>query len=103
MRRACGGWRIAAAALAGVAGFALCSPVQADAQPAPITIALVTSLTGPAGTESAGDPATFEARIDLQNAHGGVDGHKLVPLVIDDQTSPTGVESAVSDVTRAIV
>jgi branched-chain amino acid transport system substrate-binding protein len=71
--------------------------VPAGAAPAPITIALITSLTGPAGTESAGDPAPFEARIDLQNAQGGIDGHKLVPLVIDDQTSPTGVQSAVND------
>jgi branched-chain amino acid transport system substrate-binding protein len=71
--------------------------VPAGAAPAQITLALVTSLTGPAGTESVGDPATFEARIDLQNAEGGVDGHKLVPLVIDDQTSPTGVQTAVDD------
>ena len=92
-------WRPPLALVAGI----LCALVDcpssaaAGAAPAPYTIALVTSLTGPAGTESAGDPATFEARIDLQNAHGGVDGHKIVPLVIDDQTSPTGVESAVSD------
>ena len=97
VRRAHGGWRFVAAALAGVAGSALCLPLHADAQPAPYTIALVTSLTGPAGTESAGDPAPFEARIALQNAEGGVDGHKLVPLVIDDQTSPTGIGSAVND------
>jgi branched-chain amino acid transport system substrate-binding protein len=97
VRRACGGRRFAVAALVGVAASAICSPVRADAQPAPYTIALVTSLTGPAGTESGGDPATFEARIKLQNAEGGVDGHKLVPLVIDDQTSPTGVATAIND------
>jgi branched-chain amino acid transport system substrate-binding protein len=71
--------------------------VPAGAAPAPITLALVTSLTGPAGSESVGDPAPFEARIAMQNAQGGVDGHKLVPLVIDDQTSPTGVQTAVED------
>ncbi|HSZ35719.1 MAG TPA: ABC transporter substrate-binding protein [Acidimicrobiales bacterium] len=92
-------WRALAAVTAGL----LCSLVGSvpsapgGAAPAPITIALVTSLTGPAGSESIGDPATFEARIDLQNAEGGVDGHKLVAMVIDDQTSPTGVQTAVND------
>ncbi len=36
----------------------------------------------------------------MQNAEGGVNGHKLVPLVIDDQTNPsliaTAVQSAIS-------
>ena len=70
------------------------------ASPAPITLALVTSLTGPGSPETSSDPAGFFARIDLQNAEGGVNGHKLVPLVIDDQTSPseimTGVQSALA-------
>jgi branched-chain amino acid transport system substrate-binding protein len=91
-------WRPLLVLVAGILCALVDSPsVPADAAPAPITIALVTSLTGQAGTESVGDPATFEARIDLQNAEGGVDGHKLVPLVIDDQTSPTGVQTAVDD------
>jgi branched-chain amino acid transport system substrate-binding protein len=88
---------VAGTILCAVVGSPAQAPAAAAATPAPITLALVTSLTGPAGTESAGDPATFEARIDLQNAEGGVDGHKLVPLVIDDQTSPTGVQNAVND------
>jgi branched-chain amino acid transport system substrate-binding protein len=33
----------------------------------------------------------------LQNAEGGVNGHKIIPLVIDDQTSPTEVVTAVQD------
>ena len=76
------------------------SAPSASASPAPITLALVTSLTGPSAPETASDPAGFLARIALQNAEGGVNGHKLVPLVIDDQTSPseivTGVQSALS-------
>jgi branched-chain amino acid transport system substrate-binding protein len=62
---------------------------------APITIAMITSLTGVAGPQFSDSPAGFDARIALANAHGGVDGHKLVPLVLDDQTSPTGVVNAV--------
>jgi branched-chain amino acid transport system substrate-binding protein len=92
-------WRPVAVLVAGIlCALVDCPPsIPAGAAPAPITLALVTSLTGPAGTESVGDPATFEARIDQQNAAGGVDGHKLVPLVLDDQTSPTGVVTAIND------
>ena len=40
------------------------------------------------------------ARLDLQNAEGGVNGHKLASMVVDSQTSPgsvaTGVQDAVS-------
>jgi branched-chain amino acid transport system substrate-binding protein len=45
---------------------------------------LVTSLTGVAGPEFKDTPKGFLARIELQNAEGGVDGHKLNPVVIDD-------------------
>jgi branched-chain amino acid transport system substrate-binding protein len=47
-------------------------------------VALVTSLTGVAGPEFQDTPKGFLARIALQNAEGGVDGHKLNPVVIDD-------------------
>ena len=70
---------------------------SASTAKAPITIALITSLTGPAATEFASDPSGFLARIDLQNANGGIDGHKLVPLVIDDETSPTAIDTAVEE------
>ena len=74
--------------------------VTASASPAPITIAYITDITGEGGSENATSPAGFEARLALQNAEGGVNGHKLVPLVIDDQTNPseiaTAVQSAIS-------
>ena len=80
---------------------------SASASPAPITLALVTSLTGPSSPETSSDPAGFLARIALQNAEGGVNGHKLIPLVIDDQTSPsliaTAVQSALSKGALGIV
>ena len=69
----------------------------ATASPAPITIAYITDLTGEGAAENSASPAGFEARIDLQNAEGGVNGHKLVPLVIDDQTSPSEITTAVQD------
>jgi branched-chain amino acid transport system substrate-binding protein len=89
------------AALAGVAGAGagLRAP-QAAAAGSPLTIAYITSLTGLAAPEDAGSQAGFLARIALANAEGGVNGHKLVPLVIDDQSNPstvvTGVQEAIS-------
>ena len=74
--------------------------ITADASPAPITIAYITDLTGEGASENGTSPAGFEARLDQQNAEGGVNGHKLVPLIIDDQTNPseiaTAVQSAIS-------
>lgn len=51
----------------------------------PITIALVTSLTGIAGPEFKRTPEGFLARIALQNAQGGVNGHKINGVVVDDE------------------
>jgi branched-chain amino acid transport system substrate-binding protein len=73
---------------------------QASAAPAPIKIAYITDVTGEGASENGSSPAGFDARIALQNAQGGVNGHKLVPIVIDDQTNPslitTAVQSAIS-------
>ena len=77
--------------------LAMTTPTPASAAPAPITIAYITSITGPGAAEDASSPAGFDARIAMQNAEGGVDGHKLVPLVIDDQTSPSEIATAVQD------
>jgi ABC-type branched-subunit amino acid transport system substrate-binding protein len=70
---------------------------SASASPAPITIAYISSLTGTAASQDGSSPAGFEARIALQNAFGGVNGHMLVPLVIDDQTNPSLVVTAVQN------
>ncbi len=86
----------AVVALLGIAvGVVLTTSGSASATPAPITLALVTSLTGVGASETSDDPAGFLARIDLQNAEGGVNGHRLIPLVIDDQTSPSEITTAV--------
>jgi len=61
----------------------------------PITIAYISSLTGEGASQDGTSPAGFTARIDLQNAEGGIDGHKLVPMIIDDQTSPSQITTAV--------
>lgn len=56
---------------------------------------MVTSLTGPGSSQFSHAPAGFNARIALQNSRGGVHGHKVKGIVIDDQTSPTEVSTAV--------
>ena len=89
---------VAVAALVGLPlGLAVTTTAPASASPAPITIAYITDLTGEGGSENATSPAGFDARIALQNAQGGVNGHKLVGLVLDDQTSPTEIATAVQE------
>ena len=87
--------------LAAVAGLPLtlvgAAATAAAASPTPITIAYITDVTGQGASENSDSPAGFEARIAMQNAQGGVNGHKLVPLVIDDQTSPGQIATAVQE------
>jgi branched-chain amino acid transport system substrate-binding protein len=56
---------------------------------------MISSLTGQAAPQFQGSQKGFLARIAAQNAEGGVNGHKIIPIVIDDQTSPTLVVTAV--------
>ncbi len=65
---------------------------------APMTIALVTSLTGPGADQFLTGPAAFNARIAEQNALGGVNGHMIKGIVVDDQTvQPTlAIQNALS-------
>jgi branched-chain amino acid transport system substrate-binding protein len=78
-------------------GLCALGTTNAGAAGSPIGIALITSRTGVAGPEYSSAPAGFLARIALQNAEGGINGRKIVPIVIDDQTSPTTVATAVQD------
>jgi branched-chain amino acid transport system substrate-binding protein len=91
---------LAGALIAGGPAGAAGSSGGSSSSKAPYTIALVTSTTGLAAPLFQETPQGFLARIALQNAQGGVNGHKLVPLVINDQTSPsldaTGVQLAIS-------
>ncbi len=75
----------------------MASPATAAASRQPITLAYITALTGPGASEGAGSQAGFLARIDLQNAEGGIDGHKVVPLVLDDETNPSAESTTVQE------
>jgi branched-chain amino acid transport system substrate-binding protein len=83
---------------AGLAGLitALVVPVtDASAAAGPIKIALITSETGIAASEFSTSPQGFLARIDAQNAAGGINGRKIDPIVFNDQGSLTTVVTAV--------
>jgi branched-chain amino acid transport system substrate-binding protein len=89
------------AALALTAGVGIVSlaggTAGAAASKAPLTIVMISSLTGQGSSEFSQSPAGFNARIALQNAQGGVNGHQLKGVVLDDQTSPTEIATAVQD------
>ncbi len=58
---------------------------------------MISSLTGPGSSQFSQAAVGFNARIAQQNAEGGVNGHKLTGMVLDDQTSPTAIATAVQD------
>ena len=93
--------RLGLAALAFTAGVGVTSlaagSAGAAASGSPITIVMITSLTGEGASEFSDAPAGFNARVALQNAEGGIDGHKITGVVLDDQTSPTEIATAVQD------
>ena len=84
---------LAGAALAGTVGAA----GAAGASGSPYTVGLIVSATGPAGPTYMNIPAAAKARIALQNAEGGVNGHPIKLVIKDDQTSPTQNLTAAED------
>ena len=58
-------------------GVATATP--AGASEAPITIAYITDVTGEGASQNGTSPSAFEARIAMQNAEGGVNGHSSYP------------------------
>ncbi|MGA7416655.1 MAG: ABC transporter substrate-binding protein [Acidimicrobiales bacterium] len=86
-----------AASLCFVGAVGLTAESASAATGTPITIALVCTCTGAGAPEYQGVPGAFRARVDFQNANGGVNGHKISTLVLDDQTSPTQASTAVQE------
>ena len=93
-----GGLGVAALVMAPAIGIGMAGgSAGAATSGTPISIAMVSSLTGEGASEFSQAPVGFDARIALQNAEGGVDGHKITGIVLDDQTSPSGVGTAVQN------
>ncbi|MGH9092878.1 MAG: ABC transporter substrate-binding protein [Acidimicrobiales bacterium] len=77
----------------GVSGAATGSSRQPTKSP--ITIALISSTTGVAGPQYQRAAEGFKARVALQNANGGIDGHQLNGIVINDAGNYTQEASIV--------
>src|SRR5580698_8944630 len=81
---------VAVLSLTGVVTGLSSAPASASAGKAPILIGFVTDETGSASSTYTDAFEGAEARVDAQNAIGGVNGHKLVLVEEDDQSTPTG-------------
>jgi ABC-type branched-subunit amino acid transport system substrate-binding protein len=93
---------LALLAVTAIAPIALvATPVGAASTPGvtskTITLGLITSLTGGSGPEDVGIIPAAQARIDQQNAAGGIDGRKITLITRDDQTSPATNETDTSE------
>jgi branched-chain amino acid transport system substrate-binding protein len=62
-----------------------------------IKIGIFSDLTGAAASTFETSPAAMEAAFKQINAHGGVDGRKIIWAVADSQSSPTGAQTAIKD------
>ena len=92
--------RSAVTALGGILLSSLLTVLGAPAAGAaksPIVIGYISDLTGFAASTFADGPGGAKARIDAQNAKGGVNGHPLKLVVEDDQSSPTTNLTAAQD------
>ena len=82
-------------------------PTAASSSGTPLNITYISSLTGPGASEFGNSQPGCVARVDLQNAEGGVDGRKINLSVVDDETNPTltstAVQGAVSNGALGIV
>jgi branched-chain amino acid transport system substrate-binding protein len=96
-RRRRGAAAVAGACVLALAAAACSSPggTSAGSGSGTIKIGLVTSLTGASSADFAAAEAGAQARIDLQNRDGGVNGHKLELVTADDQSTAAGTVTAV--------
>jgi branched-chain amino acid transport system substrate-binding protein len=67
---------------------------QTQAAGAPIKLGVITSVTGAASSSFTTVENGVKARLGLENANGGVNGHKLEYVVADDQSAGPGAVAA---------
>jgi branched-chain amino acid transport system substrate-binding protein len=82
---------------AAVTAIPIGAPSAGASTAAPITIGLITELSGGAASQYIGAQDGIEARFDAQNAKGGVNGHQLKLVTVDDQSTPSGNQLAAQD------
>ena len=61
---------------------------------APITLGVLTSLTGPYSSNFTTLEKGVKARLAVANAEGGINGHKLTYVMADDASTPAGALAA---------
>lgn len=66
---------------------------------APIVIGYVCSCTGPTASANVVGPPAYQAWVDSTNAAGGLNGHRVKLIIVDDESNPA---VATTDVTRLI-
>src|SRR5215475_12800562 len=95
--------RVAAGAVVGALTLgAIGSVAGGQAAPTPgvtkktIALGYVYAGTGLAASSFGGSDGAFQARIDRENAKGGVDGRKIETQLVDDKSSPANL-TAVKD------
>lgn len=81
-------------ALVGTAFSGVIGGSPAGASSAPITIGVIYDGTGLGAPSINGSQIGAEARIDAQNAAGGVNGHKLKVVLEDSTSTGTGDQTA---------
>src|SRR5882757_8695363 len=89
-------------AVAAVVGLSACGSAGSSgkksnatkAAGAPIKLGVLTSLTGSAASGFTTVEQGVKARLGLENASGGVNGHKLSYVMADDTSTGTGAVSA---------
>jgi branched-chain amino acid transport system substrate-binding protein len=67
----------------------------------PIVLGYIGDLTGLASSTFADGAAGAQARIDLQNAEGGVDGHPLEMVTADTESSPEAAATAAEELVQS--
>jgi branched-chain amino acid transport system substrate-binding protein len=78
-----------------VTAVGITSESASSAAASPIKLGVICSCSGEAAPEYQGVAGIIQARLDLQNAMGGVNGHKLTAIEADDQTSPSVAPTAI--------
>jgi branched-chain amino acid transport system substrate-binding protein len=82
------------ASTAGASNTGVSSGSTAGVSSKSVLVGLITSLSGPNAPQVATCQPGVEARIDQQNAAGGVAGRQIHLVVADDQSTPTGALTA---------
>jgi len=65
-----------------------------------IKIGILADLTGPSASTFQTTPGAMEAAFTVINKEGGVDGRKIIWVVADTQSTPTGTVTAVRDLVQ---